>query len=1405
MSLFKCKCCGADLHVKEGDKVVTCDYCGSTQTIPSSQDANVLSVYARGNLLRSQGEFEKAYATFSKLLDGESEDAEAHWNLLLCKYGITYVDDYDGRKKPTINRMSMSSILDDEEYRKALSLADAVAKEQYQEEAASIAKIQDGILQIVQKEKPYDIFISYKETDEFNGRTEDSVLAQEIYDKLTEEGYRVFLSRVSLSSVVGHEYEPYIYSALYTAKAMILVVCNPDYVSAVWVKNEWQRYLFMMQKEKGKILIPCYRGVDPYDLPKELRRLQGIDASKLGWMQDLSLGLKKVIKKEKEVIQEKTVIASGSLDGMADQMIKRGFDFLKKGSPAQAKKLFEESLSYADKALAHMGLLCVGRNKQDLAGLASLHKDIADDPHYASALKIASDDERKSIEGIRESILRNIAADEAAIEKEKKERYDKAISFKNNGDYVEAAKRFSELFDFLDAEAQYDECQRLKAQEDRRKAEAKAAKEKAERLAKYYSQVAHISGYKKATSKELENALSMARVLKSENYGGNVSGYVTTLTERISAKRRIKKIAVISCLVAACLAVFVPTMTFSVFIPLGRQSEIISAIEGKDYAKAAKLLDENGDFGESKKLKAMASAGRYLERSNYSEALYYLSYIGGDYSIGLDYEGGNGNAKVSLNGNYVVTNEATKNGYSFNRWMVDDYSLDARNYSASMTLYASYSVNTYKITYDLGGGTNNPSNPSTYTTEDATVKLKDPTRDGYTFAGWSDGSKAVTTIDRGSYGDLTLIANWTAITYSIAYDLDGGTLENEPVAYTIEDSVALPTPNKRGYTFLGWTGSNGEEAQIGYVQPVGTFGDRSYKANWEATTYSITYDLDGGTLTQSVDDYTIEKEITLPQPTKTGYEFTGWTGSNGDTPEANVIISLGTIGNLQYTAHWKLAVYSITYDLAGGTVSAEFPTSFTMETETFTVPEPERYGYKFAGWERSGWGWGVTIYNGKVAKGTTRDIVFVAHWTPIAYLITYGLDGGTNGSSNPKTYTIEDDVVLENPAKEGYTFEGWYSDEACSAEEFSGIQSGSTGNVNVYAKWRANKNSLVVSSDDLNKGNVSVSGEGYTDEKITIQATPTGDWAFKGWYSASSLISCDNPYTFSMPAKDYSLKAVFCTKSEVETLRKTLYIDPIIDSESNTLTYGLYPQKRVSDSATLASLNALTFAESNGWYLLNGEYYAKKEADPYNSSYFFDDGTKIVEGTTYWFKCEPITWKILSSSDGEYSLVSTVLLDAHRYAASSNNYKNSEIRTWLNGDFYDSAFSLGNSLIQTTTVDNSASTTGSSSNKHACDNTEDKVYLLSYKDYLNADYGFSTSSSTYDTARRCKTTDWARANGAYYSTNSYYLYNGSYWPRSPDSSSFSYAWLVSYDGVLSYSGVSGSHFSVRPSLRIKVA
>ncbi len=124
---------------------------------------------------------------------------------------------------------------------------------------------------------------------------------------------------------------------------------------------------------------------------------------------------------------------------------------------------------------------------------------------------------------------------------------------------------------------------------------------------------------------------------------------------------------------------------------------------------------------------------------------------------------------------------------------------------------------------------------------------------------------------------------------------------------------------------------------------------------------------------------------------------------------------------------------------------------------------------------------------------------------------------------------------------------------------------------------------------------------------------------------------------------------------------------PVINNTDDTITYGLYPQSRVKDNDALSALEALTATENNGWYLYNDEDFTKLSAKPFQGYSKFDDGTRIEANKTYWFKCEPITWTIFNKNNNVYSLVPSVLLDTHIYDSDSNNYEESNIRSWLNG------------------------------------------------------------------------------------------------------------------------------------------
>lgn len=271
MAIFKCKMCGANLNIEEGATVAVCEYCDTQQTVPVANDEKKMTLFSRANRLRAACEFDKAAGIYESIVSEFPEEAEAYWGLILCKYGIEYVDDpATGKKIPTCHRSSFDSIMDDPDFEQTMENADSVARKVYREEAKYIDGVQKGILEISGMEEPYDIFICYKETDDTGSRTVDSVIAQDVYDALTEKGYKVFFSRITLEDKLGQEYEPYIFAALNSAKIMLAFGTDYEYYNAVWVKNEWSRFLSLIEKGAKKTLIPCYKGIDAYDMPKNL-------------------------------------------------------------------------------------------------------------------------------------------------------------------------------------------------------------------------------------------------------------------------------------------------------------------------------------------------------------------------------------------------------------------------------------------------------------------------------------------------------------------------------------------------------------------------------------------------------------------------------------------------------------------------------------------------------------------------------------------------------------------------------------------------------------------------------------------------------------------------------------------------------------------------------------------------------------------------------------------------------------------------------------------------------------------------------------------------------------------------------------------------------------------------------
>ena len=362
MAIFKCKMCGGDLNISADSKIVECEYCGTTQTVPSADNEKKMTLFNRANRLRLNSEFDKAAVLYEQIVAEFPEEAEAYWGLCLCNYGIEYVDDpATGKKIPTCHRASFQKLSEDENYQLAMEYSDAIAQRVYRTEAREIDRINEEILSVSKNEKPYDVFICYKETDEFGGRTPDSVLAQEVYDALTAKGYKVFFSRITLEDKLGMQYEPYIFAALNSAKVMLAFGTKYEYFHAVWVKNEWSRFLKLAAKDKTKKLIPVYKDMDPYDLPDEFKALQAQDMGKLGAVQDLVRGVGKLLAENAvpDTIPAKETVIMQTAAGMNIVALKkRGFMALEFGDWTKADGFFEEALNQdAEDAECYLGKL----------------------------------------------------------------------------------------------------------------------------------------------------------------------------------------------------------------------------------------------------------------------------------------------------------------------------------------------------------------------------------------------------------------------------------------------------------------------------------------------------------------------------------------------------------------------------------------------------------------------------------------------------------------------------------------------------------------------------------------------------------------------------------------------------------------------------------------------------------------------------------------------------------------------------------------------------------------------------------------------------------------------------------------------------------------------------------------
>ena len=814
------------------------------------------------------------------------------------------------------------------------------------------------------------------------------------------------------------------------------------------------------------------------------------------------------------------------------------------------------------------------------------------------------------------------------------------------------------------------------------------------------------------------------------------------------------------------------------------------------------------------------------------------------YTVTYDFAGGGESASEQVEEDGLApAKEGTRMGYTFSGWTAGEtaWNFEESVVTGDITLTAVWTANTYSVTFDAAGGEETEGVEVTF---GSAAQLPVPERSGYTFTGWQKEDGTAVSDAAGAVGewniaeDVSLTASWSVVTYDVTYNNIEGATHSNPATYTVEDAaVALQDAAKTGYTFLGWY-SDAEFAQevseidtsacedvelwarwevitytATFVNSDGTVGTvdfdiedtalsepavpqrTGYTGEWEAyeikaedltinavytpITYNITYENTKGAANNNPATYNIETAtITLADITSPGYTFEGWFIGE----EKVESIELGSYGDITLTAKWAVITYTATFVNSDGTVGT---VDFDIEDTALSEPAvPQRTGYTGA-WE---------AYEIKA-----EDLTINAVYTPITYNITYeNTMGAANG--NPATYNIESAITLFGLTSLGYTFEGWYTDETFE-EQVNFISEGSFGDLELFAKWTPTEYSVNYVLDgginnSANPSSYSVVTLGGADGVIPLE-DPTKytifsvnadgtftchAYKFLGWYKDSGFEQRVSELSLALGSVTLYAKWAADMSTEVSVNYVRVNENNELDEDGGYILFGQYPQTIKAANVSIIS----TTPDTDGYYLgSNGERYAKVVADPYmdpfNRGYTFSNNSSVIDGNTYYFKVEPIRWRILSESDGNAFILCDSIIANHYYHHTSssttidgqkvyaNNYKYSDIRAWLNDEFYNTAFGdLQQALIQTTEVDNSAASTANSSNGYACENTFDKVFLPSYREVITIEYGFESSPTYYDTARQMLTSDFSRATGAYMSTDLIYYGNGSWWLRSPE-------------------------------------
>lgn len=413
-----------------------------------------------------------------------------------------------------------------------------------------------------------------------------------------------------------------------------------------------------------------------------------------------------------------------------------------------------------------------------------------------------------------------------------------------------------------------------------------------------------------------------------------------------------------------------------------------------------------------------------------------------------------------------------------------------------------------KLTYDALGGKTTLTYVVVNTNETVTVSGKTPLKKGYKFLGWDTENTAANVVyKKGDVitmtDDITLYAVYGK-KVKVSLDLNNGKASKKYVYMYTNSTYSLPTPKRTGYTFKGWyTSETSNGVLIDSNTKVTKTKSHYVYALWEANTYTITYNLNGGVnSTKNKESYKITSStFKLYSPTKKGYTFKGWyTSSKYKTKLTS--IKKGSYGNKTLYAKWQVNKYNIIYNGNGATSGSTKKQTNLNATNSYEIRKNgfSRKGYKFVGWNTKADGSGISYSPSQIVKGLGNkngvNIKLYAQWEVINYTITYVNDGiYTDDYVNKKTYTVEDSFSFYLPrdiadGRPGYYFSGWYTDYSYS-ERIYQVKKGTTGDIVIYGKWYVPKSPSEVAIDHDVSKEIIVDAEDndISNDEYVIQVT----------------------------------------------------------------------------------------------------------------------------------------------------------------------------------------------------------------------------------------------------------------------------------------------------------------------------